>query len=223
MMLRLFIALLIVLPSFGGDGAREGRQGNAFYENGQFEEAAEAYRAGLQELEEGDAPAMAARLWNNLGAALHRLERHEEAHKAFENALSAADADEDRVRAAYNAGNNEVARGNLEAALDFYERTLLADPSHEDARYNYEFVKRRLEQESEQPQQNQQQEDIEPSDYAKRLKAQAEALVEQEQYQDAHDLMMEGLKKDSTVQAFQSFITRVRDVSQIDSVGAAVQ
>lgn len=220
---RLFIALLIVLPFSGGDGAREGRQGNAFYENGRFEEAAEAYRAGLQELEEGDPSTTAARLWNNLGAALHRLERHEEAHEAFQQALAAAEATGDRARTAYNAGNNEAVRGNLEAALDFYRQALLAEPSHADARYNYEFVKRRLDQQDEQPQQGQEQEDIEPSDYARRLKAKAEALVEQQQYQDAYDLMTEGLKKDSTVQAFQSFITRVRDVSQIDSLGAAVQ
>ena len=56
----------------------------------------------------------------------------------------------------------------------------------------------------------------EPSEYTKKLKAQADRLVELKQYQQAYDLMMDGMKKDETVSAYQDYINRLKIVSQIN-------
>jgi hypothetical protein len=56
---------------------------------------------------------------------------------------------------------------------------------------------------------------VEPSPYARRLKKKAEALVARENYGAAVDSMRRGLRRDSTVAAYQDFIGRLEDVAQI--------
>lgn len=213
MLARLLIPLLALLLT-GSGPADEGRRGNEHYEAGNYAAAAEAYRAALDALDR-EAGARATGLWNNLGAALHQLERYDEAADAFEQALEAAETPAHRARALYNAGNNAEAQQQTEAALDFYREALLADPTHDDARFNYEYLQR--EHAARSPQATPANE-IEPSDYARALKRRAEALAADRQYDAAHRLMQEGLRRDSTVAAFQTFIMRLDDVAQIDSL-----
>jgi hypothetical protein len=56
----------------------------------------------------------------------------------------------------------------------------------------------------------------EPSEFAKRLKAQAEAMVRERKYGEAYQLMREGQKKDKTVSSFNDFIKRIKTVSEIN-------
>jgi hypothetical protein len=87
----------------------------------------------------------------------------------------------------------------------------VARPDFPEARFNYEWVKRRLD--SPPPQGGT---PPEPSDFARRLKARADALVAQRQYRDALDLMNDGLRRDSTVAAFADYVQRLGDVVQIE-------
>ena len=206
--------VLIVILAFlfaGDDGADEGRRGNSLYADGTYGEAASAYRSGLSRIDD-EAGSLATGLWNNLGAALHQLEQYEDAASAFQQAIDAAATPAHRARALYNAGNNAAAQKNLEAALDFYRKALLANPGYEDARFNYEYVKREMAKRQQSPSRS-----IEPSDYARKLKRRAEALAQNRRYEAAYRLMQQGLQRDSTVAAFQSFITRLSDVTQIDT------
>lgn len=213
---RTLIALLVLL-FLGDDPVDEGRRGNALYEEGDYEAAAAAYRAALEDAED-ETGALYTGLWNNLGAALHRQEAYEEAATAFERAIETAETSAHRARALYNAGNNAEAQGQPESALAFYREALLANPDHEDARFNYEYLKREMDERPEHHQPSPPNDDIEPSDYARELKRRAEALAQNQQYDEAYRLMQEGLQRDSTVAAFQTFITRLSDVAQIDSI-----
>ena len=220
---RLLIAVLLAAQVlFGAGGAADGRRGNALYEEGQYAEAAAAYRAGLEALSDEAPAALRTGLWNNLGLALYRQENYNEARLAFEQAQAAATTDAAYARAAYNAGNTAAALGEVEAALDGYRQVLLRDPAHEDARFNYEFVQRRMKQPPPPPQQNSQPPpDIDPSAFARQLKARADTLVGRDQYGSAARLMTQGLQRDSTVAAYRDFMTRLRDVAQIDSAAGA--
>ena len=213
----LLIALLFqVAPSPGVSGEKAGRTGNALYTQEDYAGAADAYRAGLAAaVEQEDAQALQADLLNNLGAALHQAEDYETAGNALIQSLANAPEDAARARAAYNLGNNQFRQEDLQTAVEFYKRALLADPGNADARFNYEFVKRQLDQQQQQQQQNNEQ-PPEPSEFAKQLKAQAEALVAQRQYRAAFDLMQDGLRQDPTVRAFQDFIGRTGTVADIN-------
>lgn len=169
-MSKLLLAFVFVLTSVsvtGTDGAGAGRSGNNLYEDERYEEAAVQYRAGLSQIEEEVPGHIIHGLYNNLGSALHRHQDYENATAAFARAMDLADNNEDFARAAYNAGNNAFRAQNMEASLEFYKNALLTDPNNLDAKFNYEFVKRQMQnqqnqdqnQDGDQQQQDQQNQD----------------------------------------------------------------
>ena len=151
MLTRLLFILLMAAAWPGGDDPdAKGREGNRQYAAGAYAAAEAAYRAGLAAYAERAPDATAYALLNNLGATLYRQEQFDEAADAFAQALDLAPAAADVARTAYNAGNTAFYRQNLDAALDFYRRALLADPENQDAKFNYEFVKRLQDQQQQQ-------------------------------------------------------------------------
>ncbi len=101
-------------------------------------------------------------------------------------------------------------KNKLEEALSDFKASLKSNPQNEDARYNYELLKKIM---AEQEQQDKNKdEDIEPSEYAKQLKAQADKLVAQNLFEGALSIMQKGLQEDKTVAAYNGFITKLNDV-----------
>lgn len=110
-------------------------------------------------------------------------------------------------------------RGKFEEALSNFKQAVKANTQNADARYNYEALKRKLDEKKKQDEQkkkDEQDKKKEPSEYAKKLKAQAEALAAQFKFSEAHNLMVEGSKKDPSVMYFKDFIDRLNDVVTIN-------
>lgn len=215
--MRLLLTVLL-LGLWGGapwadDGEDEGRRGNQLYQQEQWAAAEQAYRTALGSIRDSSGTVYAA-LQHNLGASLYQQDEFRDAQTAFTRAYEASSTDEERTRALYNAGNAAIGAGSPELAMDFFRRTLLIDPTFEEARHNYEVLHRQLQRQ--QPQGGSPPPDIEPSAFAQRLKRQAEALVADRQYGRAVSLMEGGLERDSTVRAYRDFIQRLRDVSTIN-------
>ena len=108
-----------------------------------------------------------------------------------------------------------------EQALNLFKQAIKADPSNEEARYNYEMLKKKLdakkkEEEKKNKDKNDKNKKQEPSEFAKKLKQQADQLVAARKYKAAYDLMVDGLKKDETVSSYQTFIDRIKVVDGID-------
>ncbi len=92
-----------------------------------------------------------------------------EAEKAYKRALNSKDVTL-KAKANYNMGNTLFKQGKLNEALDFYKRTIELTENkvdkkdgeikgiREDAKYNYEFVQKKME-EMKQEQQDQEEED----------------------------------------------------------------
>jgi len=157
-MLRSVSYILFALLLFGpGDEKEKGRKGNALYAQEQYAEAAEQFRLGVSAIQEEGPGPIHSGLLNNLGAALYRNGDLEQATLAFNSAAQMALSPEDLVRASYNAGNAAANNKQLEQALAQYKRALLSDPDNQDAKFNYEFVKRQLQEQQEQEQQDDQQ------------------------------------------------------------------
>ncbi len=194
-------------------GAREGRRANALYGEGTFGEAAAVYREGLAR-SESDAGTVQSGLLNNLGCALYEQEQFAEAQTSFEAALAAALAAEDRARAAYNAGNAAAQQQNFEGALGFYRQALLVRPDYFEAKFNYEYIKRQLQQDRPSSPES---ENIRPSPFAEHLKARADSLVAAQRYREALETMQRGLLADSTVQAYNDFLGRLSAVVEIEA------
>ncbi len=144
-MIRLSLILALVLATGFGDGTKSARDGNRAYAEGEYERAANTYRRALQE---GDGGNRAFALRHNLGASLYKLGRSEEAVEEFTAAARAADAPADKARASYNAGNAALASGDFGSAAEHFAEALRHEPDNEDARFNYEYARRRQPPES---------------------------------------------------------------------------
>jgi tetratricopeptide (TPR) repeat protein len=156
--MKQFIALVTALALFGpGDGKRSGRAGNAHYEAERYEQAESAFREGIVAARDAGVDPVHAGLLNNLGAALYRQGDFENAAASFAGGIRMSPGAEGIVRGSYNAGNASFRNEDLETALEYYRTTLLNDPSDQDAKFNYEFVKRRLQEQQEQEKQQDQQ------------------------------------------------------------------
>ena len=105
--MKYLIGIVLAVLLFGpGDGKKDGRRGNALYNQEKYDEASAAYREGILAAQEGGPGAVHSGLLNNLGAALFRSGDVEQAGIAFNSASTMALAPEDLVRASYNAGND---------------------------------------------------------------------------------------------------------------------
>jgi hypothetical protein len=91
---------------------------------------------------------------------------------------------------------------------------LIQNPLNEEARHNYELLARWLKRDEERK--NKDENTPEPSEFAKRKKAEADRLVEQFKFKEALTLLEAALAQDETVAAYQEFMTSLKDVVEIN-------
>lgn len=155
---RLIFAVLLAVAVFGLCGRAHAqkfperrivRAGNSHYENGQYAESEIDYRRALEK-----APGTAEAEFN-LGNALYKQERYEEAGKVFSGLTGeGADNSLDRSRIHYNNGNALFKQRKLEEALEEYKKALRENPDDREAKFNLAYVRKLLEKDKQQ-QQNQ--------------------------------------------------------------------
>ncbi|MFB6272260.1 MAG: tetratricopeptide repeat protein [Salinibacter sp.] len=203
------VCILLLFGLLGDTGPEKGREGNALFEKERYAAAAAAYREGIDALADTTG-AVYVGLQNNLGLARHRQGRLDAARTAFGRARRAAATKAGRIRVLFNAAAVAAEMGDRKVALRNYRQVLLLDPTHEAARFNYEYLKRQQQSRASGSSPN-----IEPSPFAKRLKKRAETLVARTQYATAAALMKNGLRKDSTVRAYRDFTRRIEEIAKI--------
>ena len=136
------LVLVALLAACGSAAYRDVERGNEAYADGEYEDALVAYQdaAAPAQSEEGPPPELSY----NIGNALHRLDRFEEATVASTAAQGAAEDPALFVQAAYAVGSHAFRRGDLEAAREAFVSALLRDPSDGDAKHNLELTLRLL-------------------------------------------------------------------------------
>ena len=164
---RLFAGLLLAgllsgsQPLWSQAGREKVLEGNRNYSEGDYDKALELYREALEE--SPDSPAIRF----NLGDALFKKEKMEDAADSFSRALQSEDP-EIKSRAQYNLGNSLYRQGKLQESLGAFREALKAAPRDRDAKHNLEFVLRQLqEQQQQQKNQNQQGEEEQEKDQDK--------------------------------------------------------
>lgn len=149
----------------------------------------------------------------NLGLSYHHSEKPDEAAGYYDK--TSVTPNKLLSSFAYNQGGVIIGdKKEYEAALNKFQSALIKDPLNEVARYNYEMLARWLQRDKERK--DKEQNKPEPSEFAKRKKAEADRLVEQFRFMDALNLMNEALQQDETVAAYQEFITSLTEVVEID-------
>ena len=93
----------------------------------------------------------------NQGAALYKQGKYEEAAKEITKVLENSDLnDKVKAKAYHNLGNSLMQQEKYQEAIDAYKKSLKANPSDMDTKYNLEYAKKKLIAQQQQ-QQNQQQ------------------------------------------------------------------
>jgi tetratricopeptide (TPR) repeat protein len=204
------LVLAILISLFAGDLNKIARinrvkkEAEEAYQNGEYKTAISYFRLLTDSLGVNEDPILL-----NLGNAYFQQKDTTNAAHYYSRVLSSDNALL-RSRAYQQIGIINQQQNKLEQALEDFKSSLKANPTNEGARYNYELLKKLLaDQEQQQQDKNK---DIEPSDYAKRLKAQADRLAKQFLFEQALSIMQNGLKEDETVAAYNDFITKLNDV-----------
>ena len=180
------------------------------YKAGKYDEALKEYERLLQK--KSDDP----RLHFNAGAAAYRNRQFEEAAKQFNATLTSPDLKLQGL-AYYNEGNSLYHLGEAipdpkkrteswEKALQNYQSSVKLNPQDADAKFNYEFVKRKLEELKQEQQQNQQnkqdqkQDQKQDENQKKDQQQKQDQQKEQDQQQQQAQQNQSEQKKDSSQQ-----------------------
>ena len=165
---RITILLIIGMISvhlYGQDSARIGkteyrkgnqqdfrslvREGNRQYDAERAVDAETSYRRALDVDEKSDLATF------NLGNAMYRQQKYEEAGREFEKAASGATDKMDKARAYHNLGNSYLQQQKLKESIEAYKEALRNNPNDMDTKYNLSYAMNLLKEQEQQQQQNQ--------------------------------------------------------------------
>lgn len=121
-----------------------------------------------------------------------------------------------RSKAQQQLGILNHLQGKYEEALANFKEAIKADNTNVDAKYNYEMLKKKLDEEKKNQEEKDRNRPKEPSAYAKRLKAQADELVGRYRFSEASTLMDAGAKRDPSVLYYEDFMNRIKEIVTID-------
>jgi Ca-activated chloride channel family protein len=216
-------ALLMVCCSI----VRGESPGLSAYHEGKFDQAYNEFQQTLQGHPQSRAE---DKLQFDSGAAAYKKRDYEKALELFSQALLSADIGL-QAKGHYNLGNTLYQRGdqqksdekkltNWTNALGHYEQTLKIDPENKEAKENYEFVKRKIDElktppRNPNPSPTPPQKRIEPSEAAKRAKAEADKAVLRRQYDTALDIMTKQLSVDVSTYYYADYIQRLEAINGI--------
>ena len=151
---KTYIFIVLTLGSFFSLIAQSERKmtrnGNTNYETGNFIDAEINYKKALEK----NSDLLEAQF--NLGDALVKQERFDEALEAFEKVSASTENQNLKADALHNKGNVLLSQQDLEGAIESYKDALRINPKDHETRYNYAYVKKLLDEQQQQQNQDQQ-------------------------------------------------------------------
>jgi len=147
---RIFISLVLLLAfstaGISQSDRRQVRQGNKLYQDEKFNEAEMRYRQSLEENPQNYKGIF------NLGNALYRQGRLDEAAELFQGLSQFAPGEHERAYAYHNLGNTFLRSQKYAESIEAYKNSLRINPDDEQTRFNLAYAMRLLQ---EQPPQDQ--------------------------------------------------------------------
>ena len=160
--LRYILVVLSLLvagtQAWGQVDKRDVRRGNRDFKKENFREADIDYRKALVK----DSLSVAANY--NLANNLYRQKDMEQAKATLERIGEIAPEMEQASDYYYNLGDVAIAQQDWQGAVDAFEKSLLRNPGDMDAKENYIYAKKMLQNQQNQQQQNQDQQDQNQND-----------------------------------------------------------
>ncbi|MBA7697882.1 Cell division coordinator CpoB [subsurface metagenome] len=133
----IIVFLLFVKNNTFASARKKVNQGNNYYGQEKYEKAIERYRDAQIDSPESHP------VHFNLGDSLYKTGKYEDAVKEFEKSTYSRDIAL-QSKAYYNMGNSFYRMGKLPESILYYKKALEIDPEDEDAKYNIEFVQKKI-------------------------------------------------------------------------------
>ena len=137
---------------------RDIQEGNQLYEQGQYDQAAAAYRSALEK------NSLSAPGKYNLGNALYQQEEMEESLQQYADVAGNSTDPAVRAKAFHNMGNAYLKGQEYEKSIEAYKRALRENPDDMETKYNLAYAQSKLKQQQQQQNQDQQDKDQENKD-----------------------------------------------------------
>ncbi len=210
--LFLFIIFIVMYSQLANAqlGRRKIVEGNNLYEEERYDEAMNKYRDA--QVHDPESPIINF----NMGAANYKKNKYEEAMKELEASLNTDDALA-QSQAYYNIGNSLYRLGKLPESILAYQEALKLNPDDEDAKYNIEFVRRQLKDQSEKQQQDQQQQQQQQQDQQQQQQNQDQQEQQEEQEQEQQQSSDEEQQQEKEQQQQQQEMQPTEELSEEDA------
>ncbi len=153
-----FASIIALLFSFvqtesfaQGAGRAKVLEGNRFYAEEKFDEANDNYRDA--QVDNPESPV----IHFNVGDALYQKRNYEEALKSYQSAVQKTNDPQLQAQSYYNLGNTLFRLDKLPESIAAYQQALKLNPNDEDAKFNLEYVRRKIKESAQKQPQDQQQ------------------------------------------------------------------
>ncbi len=150
----LFFLSILTLSSYSQVNKKQIREGNKYYNNMKFHESEVAYQKALKK----DPKSYKALF--NLGDALYKQEKYDEATKQFTEMSSKINDKENTSKTFHNLGNSYLLNNKIDESINAYKTALRNNPKDMETKYNLAYaqaMKKKQEQQQKQDNKNQQQ------------------------------------------------------------------
>lgn len=143
------IALLISATAFGQSGKKYVREGNRNFEEKEYEESEVSYRKAINK----EADLFDANF--NLGDALYKQEKFDEAATKFDRLTNRAESNKELAKAYHNLGNSLLKSQKIEQSIAAYKSSLRNYPGDQETKYNLSYAKDLLKEQQQKKDQKQ--------------------------------------------------------------------
>jgi tetratricopeptide (TPR) repeat protein len=217
--------------SLNKKGNKSYQEAKELLEEGKKNEAQEAYERALKyyrdaEIEKPESPDLSY----NIGSVMYQQEKYQDAMEKYYRALS-TDELANQAATYYNMGNTLYRSGKYPEAIQAYQKCLDINPDDEDAKYNIEFVRKKMkemldketqrqqkqqQQQQEQQRENKSQEQEQSQQQEQKQQQQAQPQDQQEKQEQKQEQMQpkEGMTKEDAERILNALKEDEKDIQK---------
>jgi len=142
-LLLISLFLLYSVASYAQADKKNIRKGNREYNDGKYSEAEILYRKAIDDNKQSPDATF------NIGDALYKQKKYEDAGKQFIESASQNESKEKKSAGLYNLGNSMLMSKKLKESIEAYKGSLKLNPDSKEAKYNLAYAQDLLKQQEE--------------------------------------------------------------------------
>jgi len=194
----IILSLLIALHAIGQTEKKQIREGNKLYNNMKYRESEVSYLKAMKK----DPKSFKAAF--NLGDALYKQEKYDEATKQFTDVTAKSGDKINSSKVYHNLGNSYLLQNKIDESINSYKNALRNNPTDMDTKYNLAYAQMmKKKQQQQQQQKNQQNKQNQDQKKKQQQQKQDQKKDDQKQQQKQNDQQVSKDDADRMLQALQ--------------------